>query len=239
MEGVGMSGIGTLFWKDYRQNRRLLVACGLFLLFPYVLMLAFGVAELVGLVDIGVRHGQGWIGLVHAAGFVSVAFSVLAAAFIGGNAVAAERADRSAEFAAYVPIPRRSAMTSKAILAFCACLLVWAINTLIHCRTAAMLNHAYGHNVHFVYETVPFTAATTLLLFCVSWMFSSFLKSPAIAAASGLAVAVAFAGTLAVIADARNIDKEVIRHAYLASCLFLGVLSFLAGALYSLRRVEP
>ena len=53
------------------------------------------------------------------------------------NAIAGERVDRSAEFAAYLPIGRRRALTSKAIVAGVVCAVLFLVNLAVFGATVA------------------------------------------------------------------------------------------------------
>ena len=225
----------ALLWKEYRQNRKVLGAVGIFVLLPYVIVLIVGVvvrarnqedydhfvpfrwSELL-------MHGSLWSSLV----------LMFACAFITGHAIAGERADRSAEFAAYLPISRRSAIGSKAILAIGACLLIALFNGLI-------AYSASGANLVWITRNVgdgiAFGAATAVLIFGVSWFVSTLVSTPAIATASGLGAAIALVCTVGLSFEILGLPASDLW--YLLPCLILGTACFVGGTVYYVRRVEP
>ena len=94
-----------LLWREYRLNRLLLMTGATLLLLPYA----------IALFDLG---WDAWWGSSQSpraenaarrfevAAFFSIVISQLTLALLGGNAIAGERADRSAEFLAYLPVSR-------------------------------------------------------------------------------------------------------------------------------------
>ena len=87
-----------LLWREYRRNRWILAAGAAGVVLPYIIAVMFDV-----------NRSSGFIG----AFFLSCVFSQMTVALLGGNAVAGERADRSAEFIAYLPLRRSSTFASK------------------------------------------------------------------------------------------------------------------------------
>jgi len=212
----------TLLWKDFRQNRGILIALGIFVLIPYVFATLIGVSALWTR-DKPLWH---WAELWWGASVWSLGVSTVACAFVAGNAIAGERADRSAEFAAYVPIESQPAIVSKAILAFGAWLVVWLANIPVLCIAATGIDWPHGMGER--YAAIPISALSALLIFGVSWLFSSYLRNPAIAAACGLATAL----VLLWVGLSISIDS------YFASCLIAGPVCFVLGTSRALQRVE-
>ena len=62
----------------------------------------------------------------------SLALSQLTVALLGGNAIAGEAADCSAEFIAYLPLSRPRLLAGKLSLAFSAAVSIWGPNLLIY-----------------------------------------------------------------------------------------------------------
>lgn len=231
----------ALLWKDYRQNRRVLCAVGIFLAVPFVVGLVIGALDrLRPPSEYGYVEQIAWSDMFYAAGMWSFALLVLACPFVGGNAVAGERADRSAEFAAYLPVSRRSAITSKAVLAVGVCLLV-AVVDLAVAYIAGTLKESWSTSyAQQMPGWIMVGVTTAALIFGVSWLLSAILNSPAIAAACGILAALLLAGTLAFLDFIRGTDEPVIlAEWWLPISSLLGVGCFVAGVVYYLRRVEP
>ena len=87
-----------LLWREYRRNRWILIAGATGVLLPYIIAVIFDANRSSGFV---------------CAFVLSCVFSQMTVALLAGNAVAGERADRSAEFIAYLPWRRSSTFASK------------------------------------------------------------------------------------------------------------------------------
>ncbi len=224
----------ALLWKDYRHNRPFLAAAGALLLFPYAFVVLIAVVEL--LTD---DHSFEvvWAPYFQGASLAGLGILVVLSAFIAGNAVAGERADRSAEFVAYLPIARRSAIASKAILAMGVCLLIWLVNSSVYYAAVSVQGYGGKPGIH---DNVLGMTVTTVFVFGVSWLVSTLVTRPAIAAVSGLgALAILWTAVLILEEAARILDHNAFAVWYSVLCLLLGSGCFVAGVVYYLRRVEP
>jgi ABC-type transport system involved in multi-copper enzyme maturation permease subunit len=226
--------VRALFWKDYRLNLLILVLGLGLLLGPY----------LAGLLWHGYDQGltlpeaTACARLLYMLSYVSLGLSQLTLVLLGGNAVAAERADRSAEFLAYLPPSRGMILGSKALLAGSAAVLIWGLNLLIGEGVAPALS-SEPLNVWELPSRWP-TLAGGLLLFGAGWLGSTLLESPTFATSLGIVSPFVVAGVLAVsgMVLAWPAPGEF-KDCYCATCLILGPLCFGAGTCYYLRRVEP
>ncbi len=228
--------IKTLLWKDYRQNLRLLVAIAIFLAIPYVVMVVAAAA--VRLRDSGLGGSTDdlhvpWNMMLMQASLCSIVMLVVASAFIAGNAFAGERADRSAEFTAYLPIPRGSTVVSKALVAIGACMLFLLVDTCI-----AFITHGLGGLIWHDNTADPIIgfAVTAVLIFGVAWLFSAISSSPGMAAASGLMSVILVGGSLTLIDFTRSGPEIMLQRWYAPLCLLFGLGGFICGVLYYLRR---
>lgn len=237
-----MSVIRTLLWKDYRQNRQFLIAAGVLLLFPYAFSVVVAVVETA-------RHGQmieeGWTPYVLGASLAALGIATLLCGFIGANAIAGERVDRSAEFTAYLPISPHSAVLSKAVLALGICAFMLLANGSIYCLAVWMADSAsrpldYGFSPPAV-EWVTGMVITAVFLFGVSWLISSLVARPAIAASSAIVAMIVLVMVLELIGETQPRDSRasVFFLWYSIICLLVGPGCFFAGTLHYLRRVEP
>ncbi len=221
----------NLLWKDYRQNRRVLLGTSILVFLPYPATLGFCMAQ--------TELWQQLAGVICAMSFIGVYLATGMAAFIAGNALAGERADRSAEFAGYLPIRRVDALMSKLLLAVASCAILTSVNIAIHYGTKPWALHPERWDG----EALLFTTASAILLFGVAWMVSSFSSSPAIAAASGLGTLLVLAGSLAMLDSYRIPPTGLVKHScfdwYPLLCVVIGLACFAGGTAYYLRRVEP
>ncbi len=236
-----MSMIRTLLWKDYRQNRPLLIGSGVFLLTPYVFVVLIGVLATA----MGPDDEMNWADFIGAASLVALGISALLCAFVAGNAIAGERVDRSAEFTTCLPIPPRSAVASKALLAIGVCVLVFVINCLVYV-VAAKMDYAVtlpqpGHSFSPDLEVILSIVIAGVFLFGVSWLMSSLVARPAIAASTAIVAVIVFVMVLTILEERQPRASQV--HFfwlwYSTTCLLVGSGCFVAGTIHYLRRVEP
>lgn len=226
----------ALLWKDYGVNRHVLLIGLAILVFPYV----FGGALIFYEAAQHELTKTSWYDFWSTCSVYSVALSLLTIGLLGGNAIAGERADRSAEFLAYLPPSRRAIITSKALLAIGAGVLIWVVNLLSAYGLAALGGDAMPED-GFRNEGLPILAATAALIFGVAWFASSFLSSPAIAMGLGFLAPAMIGGvvTQVIMPPYESLLGHGAGWWYCTSCVILGTLCFAAGIVYYLRRVEP
>ena len=116
------------------------------------------------------REMFGFYGIL--AQFLTICIAVL----LGGNAIACERSDRSANFLAFLPPTKLQILTSKFVVAICAISAVWAWALvclhLIVPQHDAEFAQAYG-------PLAPhWSAATCVLAFGVGWLASACMEKP-------------------------------------------------------------
>jgi ABC-type transport system involved in multi-copper enzyme maturation permease subunit len=250
-----------LLWKDYRHNRLIVVTALVLLLGPHVI----GLGVLCGgrWVKTGTHNGQAvyWTpnskDVIGGASAYSLFISQLAAALIGGNAIAGERVDRSAEFLYSLPIRRRKLLASKLLLALAIAVAVWLVNALIF--SCIILYELGGApipppnpvNWNFVNRDVllvmAMIATTGLTFFCIAWFFSSFIASPTVAICAGLITPVLVASGIALVdmllamsgLKGSRLGYPAANLWYLGICLTLALVCFGVGTWHYLRRVEP
>ena len=230
-----------LLWREYRLNRLILITGAVILLLPYIITLI--VLCWPRTTETRVSYIAGAIAFA-AAALYSLGLSQLTLALLGGNAIAGERADRSAEFIGYLPLPRTRLLRSKLSLAFSATALIWGPNLLVLWILVSLFPELLLGS-HFS-DTIPYTlsyiAITGLVFFGVSWLISSFQSSPTFAVAGGLITPVIVAMGLWIAVwtfDETDTSAEEVSNLYMLICVFLAVMSFSAGTLFYLNRVEP
>ncbi len=230
----------ALLWKDCHVNRAVLQATAGGFVLPYFISTFFNLLSLW-------RYGNctPWSSLLAFSGLWSLGISFGTITFLAGNAIAGERADRSAEFFAYLPVRRRDALLSRIVVALAPALLVWLINLAI---VFSMLWFGEQHSpadfrafARLRDQALAIFALITVLAFGVAWLCTALLRSPAIAASLGLLAP----GVLFVVLEAMK-EIACARHAEFDSELWyawlapvLACLAFAAGCAYYLRRVEP
>jgi ABC-type transport system involved in multi-copper enzyme maturation permease subunit len=229
-----------LLWKDYRINRLIIITGIVLLLVPHLIGLYATCREAI----IGHPESGKWLHNLGISSMFSLMVSQLTVALIGGNAIASERVDRSAEFLHTLPFTRKKILVSKLLLALIVTAVIWLNALIIGCLLWA--THEGAHNVRpddtaRLLQGGINIAATGLTMFCVGWFLSSLLSSPTIAASGGLIAPLAvvfgilFVGYLFEIQD---FDK-IIEPWYRGICLTIAPACFAIGTWHYLRSVEP
>ncbi|NLE37576.1 MAG: ABC transporter permease subunit [Pirellulaceae bacterium] len=235
-----------LIWKEYRLNR-LILGAGLFLLL---------LPHAIALVN-GLRHLGNWSHYFEQSMMFSFYVTHVILALLGGNSIAGERGDRSAEFLATLPLSRRRNLASKLVLGPLAVAVIWGVNLLIFLfvsgaspgLTEILREFAARPDLLFRRELLLFfgcVGGTGLAFFCVGWSASSFLNS------SVYASAIALMTPLTVIMGIQGViwwtetrfygrweEPATVACWYASICITLSVAAFIAGTWYYLRRVEP
>lgn len=212
-----------LIWKELRLQG-VVLAVGLFLLIaPYL-----GAICLAYVVD---EPGDFWTPSIS----LSLLGTLLTLSLLGGNAIASERADRSAEFQAYLPIPRWHLVLGKLALPVIMVIILWGAN-LLACLAAwnEQLNPA---------GSLAMLGIMVLTGFCacgVAWLVSSFQSSTTFAAASGFVAPIVLFTCISLLAwllGVRPGKGAVIT--YIVGALTIGAAGFVGGIRLYLRRIEP
>lgn len=220
----------SLLWKDYRLNRLLVLFGLLACLLPWAVAIARHIQLIVR--GEGVWWGPApWVDAFS----VSLLLSLFTFAMLGGNAVAAERADRSAEFLAYQPISRWFMLLSKSLIALPTIAGIWMVNLvflfLVTPCIAEGVTAADMAGRPEVYEALIVFAATSVFLFGACWFWSAVLRSHGLATGMGFfALAVV---TIGMIGVDRGLGMEgfFTNESFLIVALVIGIGGYAAGCL--------
>jgi ABC-type transport system involved in multi-copper enzyme maturation permease subunit len=229
-----------LIWREYRLNRLILIVGLGLLLLPYAIaLIALWWARLPPNV----------VEIFGAAALYSVALTQLVPVLLGGNAIAGERNDRSAQFVAYLPLSRPRRLAAKLSLTAAATAVLWAVNLLILLIAFGTDLDADPRLCNLVQNVLGYSAITSLVMFGVAWLISSLQSSPVFAVAGGLITPLVILMSLQWIAWGISLHhnretflpsfEQFLEIGYPAICAILALLCFSVGAWYYLRRVEP
>ena len=223
-----------LVWKEYRANRLVLIVGAALALAPYLILL--------GLLWGPLRRGAAELSwLLACAAVYSAGISQLTLALLGGNVIAGERADRSAEFLAYLPISRARALAAKLTLVASTAALIWIPNLLIAWLASACIPEKMRslYTVELIGRAIPHAAITGAVFFSVAWLLSSILESPTFSVCGGLITPVLIMSAVYMVCWPFGIPEDVLGSWWLGISLVLAPACFVAGTAYYLRRVEP
>jgi hypothetical protein len=229
-----------LYWKEWRQNRVVIISLAVLLIVPYV----FGLLGIA--IEMHRPHPDPGFARQVLLGtcLYSFALSQLALALIGGNAIAGERSDRSAEFQAYMPLSRKKILGGKVLMALTVFAIVWIINPIVvACLRHPDMPNGIDKDAPWIVLGCGFAG---LLFFGVAWLFSSFMTSSTYSAAAGIVAPIILGGLLAYI-NYLFLEKQlgggmaeaVFVIGYFSLGVLIAIVSFGLGCWLYLRRVEP
>ena len=227
-----------LLWREYRFSRLVLIAGTALLLLPYAIA---GIVVCWPWRPEEVRVPNPGEALFGAA-IYSLALSQFTLALLGGNAIAGERADRSAEFLAYLPLSRQRRLAAKLCLALAAVALIWGLNlSVLQFPLRFTMARINPREYAFLLWLFGYTAITGLTFFGVAFLISSLQSSPTFAVCGGVVSPIAvfmMLYTPAWFREVPNFDRYA-RIGYPVICPIVAVVCFSIGTWYYLRRVEP
>jgi ABC-type transport system involved in multi-copper enzyme maturation permease subunit len=230
-----------LIWREYRLNRLILMAGLGLLLLPYAM-------SLVALA--WAKYPPKALEAFGGAALYSVGLTQLTLVLLGGNAIAGERNDRSAQFVAYLPLSRPRRLAAKLMVTAATVIVLWGVNLLV-------LLIASGANLDLDLDTDPklcnlvqtvlgYSALMGLVSFGVAWLISSLQSSPTFAVCGGLiaplVIVMGLHGAvwgLGLATYPGSTFDEFVETGYSTICAMVAVVCFSIGTWYYLRRVEP
>jgi ABC-type transport system involved in multi-copper enzyme maturation permease subunit len=161
---------------------------------------------------------------------------------LGANAIARERADRSAEFLAYLPVSRAKIIASKAAVPLAFASLVWTSHVLV----ASVVVPALSNGSEGLPPGLSWgVTASEVWLFGTVWLGSSIVDTPlkALGFSIALGLLVVELGTRA--SDyllgwqAERLNGGAASAWYAGAMAIVGISCFMGGTWTYVRRVEP
>jgi ABC-type transport system involved in multi-copper enzyme maturation permease subunit len=159
-----------LLWREYRLNRWILALGTVGILAPL----------LIAAVAFSTSDGEAFPKFLsmHGCSQLSAAFAV---ALLAGNAVAGGRADRSAEFLAYLPLSRWRTLASKLIFPLLIIAVAWSLNLVF---VVARIRPVEPMEFEGMTDLRVFASAL-LITYSAAWLATQFLSSPTYAGIIG------------------------------------------------------
>jgi len=183
-----VNGFDQLVWREWRRSRTILfVALGIIVA---LLLLVFSLPqppETAG-GKISVVDRIAVVG--YFATWIAVHVSVFLLPMIAANSLAGERADRSAEFIAPLPVSRSVRLVAKVVLLAAVAIALWAPVLLV----APLLGNSQlvkADDYRSGLGLLGMVAAFTLLATALAWLLAGWVESPVIAAVGAIAIPVA------------------------------------------------
>jgi len=183
-----MNGFDQLVWREWRCSRTILfVALGIIVA---LLLLVFSLPqppETAG-GKISVVDRMAVVG--YFATWIAVHVSVFLLPMIAANSLAGERADRSAEFIAPLPVSRSVRLVAKVVLLAAVAIALWA-PVLLVAPLLENLQLVKADDYRSGLELLGMVATFTLLATALAWLLAGWVESPVIAAVGAIAIPVA------------------------------------------------
>ena len=232
-----MTTLLTLMRKDWRVFRGPVIASIILGAVPYAVILAASFVP-----D---HYHTPWqkqfVDSIPGAATCSLIVTGVIAAAFGSAAFAVERNDRSADFLLLLPPRRIDILLSKL-----AVLVPWLIFCFaIHCIVCAIGvlavrdNYANFGEFRGTQEPLENLACGVIMLFGMSWMFSTFLRSTAISMCIPIVIVVATGAFVGLASSMLEWTQEKTLGTWCVFSSVVGLVCFAAGTAHYLRRVEP
>ena len=183
-----MNGFDRLVWREWRRSRTILF--GALGIIVALLLLVFSQPqppETTG-GKISVVDRVAVVGFF--ATWIAVHVSVFLLPLIAANSLAGERADRSAEFIAPLPVSRSVRLVAKVVLLAAVAIALWAPVLLV----APLLGNSQlvkADDYRSGLGLLGMVATFTLLATALAWLLAAWVESPVIAALGAIAIPVA------------------------------------------------
>jgi ABC-type transport system involved in multi-copper enzyme maturation permease subunit len=183
-----MNGFDQLVWREWRRSRTiLLVTLGIIVL---LLLLVFSQPQNM---PPEWAAGSGYrvvfnvvFSVIGIAAWIMSFLSAFLLPLIAANSLAGERADRSAEFIAPLPVSRSARLVAKVVLLAAAAIACWApiLSVLSPVKTVNRIDADFGQALGLLGMVATFTLLATAL----AWLLAARIESPVIAAVGAIVI---------------------------------------------------
>ncbi|MBC8352312.1 MAG: ABC transporter permease [Planctomycetes bacterium] len=179
-----------------------------------------------------------WSVMLKTAGSLSIITSIIALTMLAGTIFAAERADRSSEFLAYLPPSRAQVLLSKAIVLGASCVLALCVGGgSIALADWLSVDHSVNSSLQIrMRDVVPIAVVSIGVGWCASARFANTGPSVGLGFAAPIVLS---AGVLLASYFFGIPNDESFRTTYAACSTATGLACLVGGSVYFIRRVEP
>jgi ABC-type transport system involved in multi-copper enzyme maturation permease subunit len=221
-----------LLWKDYRLNGTVLLVIGIIMAVIY----GIGIATQVHSSWPHMPSAADWAGMLVSYGTVALYLTIFFAALLGGNAIAAERADRSAHFLAYLPPTKTQILASKVLVALAAMVLVWSF-ILLSLRASGWMT---GQPVELSSGVTARGALDLCILtFGVGWLASASLESAIFPVILAIVSPIALSFAVVLACDLLGLPRFRMGPYAEQASVWTGFVAFALGTWNYYHRIEP
>jgi ABC-type transport system involved in multi-copper enzyme maturation permease subunit len=183
-----VNGFDQLVWREWRRSRTILfVALGIIVA---LLLLVFSQPQTPETAGGKIRVVDSMAVVGFFASWIAVHVSVFLLPMIAANSLAGERADRSAEFIAPLPVSRAVRLMAKVVFLAAVAIALWAPVLVV----APLLGNSRlvkADDYRSGLELLGMIATFTLLATALAWLLAARIESPVIAAVMAIAIPVA------------------------------------------------
>jgi len=229
-----MKKMWQLLWKDYRLNRGLMVLGVLGLIGVYLV----GLATETTYTWPALPGSKVWADAILSYGHMALGVMPFIAALLGGNAIACERADRSAHFLAYLPPTKAQILSSKFIVIACALGILGSGNLLMIYVIAPLLSPD-SENFLYMLGSPSAALAGCILTLGIGWLGSAYFEKPTIPVLAALTSPVVLSFGLFALAAVCGISKFEVAEWSGSVAFSIGIAAFFLGTWNYFHRVEP
>ena len=166
---------------------------------------------------------------------VAIALTAMIASAFGGIAIAGERADRTGDFMALLPVTRFQMLLSKCVMS----VLLLGASVIFHAFIAFYVLGPYWKATPEWSHGLTLCSGLTISFFGIAWLFSSFTKSGPISACIAIAITLGSTVLVSLSFDGHNHTEFIVTMTTTAVTTAIGMTSLACGTVYYLRRIAP
>lgn len=229
-----------LIWKEYRLHRPILILGAILMVIPYCEpLLEYAFTHHASHRALAYLYDADSVFRLCLSSILTGWFTI---ALLGGHAIAGERAERAAEFFAYLPVPRWQSLISKLAIPFLTAVVVFGVNLLIMlCVTGCVAGVSWEATLADVRVPLLMYSCAAVAAFSIGWLLSSFLDSATFSIVGGLVLPLLEAALFALTIYLFDIDLSEDALATILAYIWCvtAAICFPTGTWYFLHRVQP